>query len=69
MKLVLYYVKPEGHWNGVTGSNKRLKILTQIQIGHFVVDRVDVPKKLASSVTLTRDVSGGSTAGCRRLSS
>jgi hypothetical protein len=68
MTLVLYYVKPEAPWNGRTGSNKIFKILTLIQIGHFVLHRDDVPKQLASLVTFSMDISGGPILGCRRLS-
>jgi len=42
-------------WNVRTESKKRSKILTKLQIGDFVLDHVDVPKKSFSP----GDISGG----------
>jgi hypothetical protein len=52
-------------WNVRTESKKRSKILTKLQIGDFVLDHVEAPKKSF----LPGAISDGPVLGCRRLSS
>jgi len=58
----LYYVNS---WDVRTESKKRSKILTKLQIGDFVLDHVEAPKKSFSPEA----ISGCPVLGCRRLSS
>jgi len=51
-------------WNVRTESKKRSNILTKLQIGDFVLDHVEVPKKSFSP----GDISGILVLGCSRLS-